>query len=452
MSSNSLFDWTIYRHLFSAEAMERIFSEAAALERMVAFERAVAKVQGEMGMIPEDAARQIVEKISAENLDLERLRQDTLVVGRPVIGLVKQLAEQAGEDSSQYVHYGMTTYDVMDTATVLQVRDGLDEILAGVRRYRDGLKKLITDHRDTVMVARTINMHALPTTFGAKLANWLEEMLRHQERLQAARDRVLVVQLGGAVGTMASLNLNGLEFRAALARELGLGTIKSNWHNARDSMSEVVLCLGNLCASLARNAQNLSHLAGSDIGEVSEGGEAGYGRSSSMAHKRNPRAVEFAEATARLGRQRAAGILDVMGQDHDRHGGAWIAEWMLVPETFLLTSGALNWAVDLLQRLEVHPRRMLENLNASRGLILTERYTLALAEKLGKAEARRLIDEACTTVLDTDKPLPEVLLEMDDVRAVLSEEDIRALADPRSYLGAAGEIVDNVLAAEDRKE
>ncbi|MEK9678674.1 MAG: adenylosuccinate lyase family protein [Rhodospirillaceae bacterium] len=449
MSSNSLFDWTIYRHLFSAEAMERIFSEAAALERMVAFERAVAKVQGEMGMIPEDAARQIVEKISAENLDLERLRQDTLVVGRPVIGLVKQLAEQAGEDSSQYVHYGMTTYDVMDTATVLQVRDGLDEILAGVRRYRDGLKKLITDHRDTVMVARTINMHALPTTFGAKLANWLEEMLRNQERLQAARDRVLVVQLGGAVGTMASLNLNGLEFRAALARELGLGTIKSNWHNARDSMSEVMLCLGNLCASLARNAQNLSHLAGSDIGEVSEGGAVGYGRSSSMAHKRNPRAAEFAEATARLGRQRATGILDVMGQDHDRHGGTWIAEWMLVPETFLLTSGALNWAVDLLQRLEVHSDKMLENLNASQGLVLTERYTLVLAEKLGKAEARRLIDEACAVVLETQSPLARVLLEMTEVRSVLRKEEIQALSDPRTYVGAAGEIVDAVLALND---
>ncbi len=450
MSSVSLFDWTIYRHLFSAEAMERVFSEAAALERMVAFERAVAKVQGEMGMIPEEASRQIVEKISADKLDLERLRQDTVEVGRPVIGLVKQLAEQAGEEGAQWVHYGMTTFDVMDTATVLQVRDGLDEILAGVRRYREGLKKLITDHRDTIMVARTINMHALPTTFGAKLANWLEEILRHQERLEAARERVLVLQLGGAVGTMASLDPKGLELRVALANELGLGTIKSNWHNARDSISEVMLCLGNLCASLARNAQNLSQLAGSDIGEVSEGGEAGYGRSSSMAHKRNPRAAEFAEATARLGRQRATGILDVMGQDHDRHGGTWIGEWMLVPETFLLSSGALDWAVDLLQRLEVHPDKMLANLNASHGLVLTERYTLALAEKLGKAEARRLIDEACTMVLETGRPLPEVLREMADVCVVLSEEEIQAMADPSTYVGAAGEIVDEVLALNDK--
>ena len=452
MSSVSLFDWTIYRHLFSAEAMERIFGEAAVLERMVAFERAVAKVQGEMGLIPAEAARQIVDQISADRLDLERLRKDTAVVGRPVIGLVKQLGEQAGEDVAPWVHYGMTTYDVMDTATVLQIRDGLDEILAGVRRYRDELSQLVADHRDTVMVARTINMHALPTTFGAKLANWLEEMLRHQERLEVARERVLVVQLGGAVGTMASLTPNGLAFRAALAQELGLGTIKSNWHNARASLSEAMLCLGNLCASLARNAHNLSQLAGSDIGEVSEGGEAGYGRSSSMAHKRNPRAAEFAEATARLGRQRATGILDVMGQDHDRHGGTWIAEWMLVPETFLLTSGALYWAVDLLQRLEVHPDKMLENLNASHGLILTERYTLALAEELGKAEARRLIDEACAAVLETDTPLADILLAMADVRAVLSEEDIRSLADPRTYLGAAGEIVDNVLAVNDKKE
>ena len=168
-----------------------------------------------------------------------------------------------------------------------------------------------------------------------------------------------------------------------------------------------------------------------------------------MAQKRNPRAAEFAEATARLGRQRATGILDFMGQDHDRHGGTWIAEWMLVPETFLLTSGALNWAVDLLQRLEVHSDKMLENLNASQGLVLTERYTLVLAEKLGKAEARRLIDEACAVVLETQSPLARVLLEMTEVRSVLSKEEIQALSDPRTYVGAAGEIVDAVLALND---
>ncbi|NKB19893.1 MAG: 3-carboxy-cis,cis-muconate cycloisomerase [Alphaproteobacteria bacterium] len=452
MSAVSLFDWTIYRQLFSAEAMENIFGEVATLQRMVEFERAVAKVQGDLEIIPDKAARQIVDRISADKLDLQRLREDTLEVGRPVVGLVKQLAEQVDDDCAQWLHYGLTTYDVMDTAKVLQLRDGLDEILTGTRRYREGLKDLAAEHRDTTMIARTNNLHAQPTTFGAKLATWLEEMLRHEARFEAARERVLVVQLGGAVGTLASLHPEGLDFRAALAQELGLGTIQSNWHNARDSMAEVMLCLSNLCASLARNAQNLNHLAGSDIAEVSKAGAEGRGRSSSMAHKRNPRAAEFAEATARLGRQRAAGILEVMGQDHDRCGGTWIAEWMLVPETFLLTSGALAWAVELLQRLEVHSNKMMDNINASKGLVLTERYTLALATKISKGEARRLIDEACVRVIETNTPLPEVLKGMADVRAVLGEDEIMVLADPRTYVGAAGDIVDDVLATTNKME
>jgi len=452
MAAVSVFDRTIYHQLFSTGAMEDIFGETATLQRLVDTERAVAKVQGALGIIPEAAASHIADRISADSIDLERLRDDTRIVGRPVVGLLKQLGEQVGPEYAQWIHHGLTTYDAMDTGKVLQIKEGLSEILNGVTRYGDGLKKLVADHRDTPMVARTNNLYALPTTFGAKLATWLEEMGRHLERLEAARDRVCVVQLGGAVGTLASLHPNGLKFRTALAKELGLGNTESTWHNTRDSMTEMMLCLGNLCASLARNAQNLSHLAGSDIGEISEAEEAGKGRSSSMAHKRNPRAAEFAEATARLGRQRASGILEVMGQDHERNGGTWIAEWLLVPETFLLTAGSLAWSAELVEGLEVHPDRMLENITSSNGLILSERYTLALATKIGKVDARRLIDEACAQVFATGTPLPDVLLGMDDVSKALSKEDIQAMADPQTYTGAAGDIVDNVLSAIGKNE
>lgn len=447
MTAVSLFDWTIYRHMFSAERMEQIFCEYGTIERLVEVEKAVAKAQAKTGIMPSAAAAEIERRLNVDDLDLERLHADTLEVGRPIVGLVRQLVEQVGEGHGVWVHYGVTTYDVMDTGKVLQIRDGLTEILEQMSTYRQSLMDLAAKHRDTVMIGRTNNLHAQPITFGVKIATWIEETMRHEERLREARKRVLVVQFGGAVGTLASLHPKGLEFRQAVADELGLGTVRSNWHNARDSITEISSCLGNICASLARIAQNINSLSGSDIAELSEIGDPGRGRSSSMAHKRNPRAAEFAEAVALLGRQRAMGMVEVMGQDHDRCGGTWIAEWMLLPETFLLTSGALAWANDLLERLEVHPEKMMENVKASNGLVLTERFTLALAQRISKFEARRLLDEACARVAADKISLPEALSGMEAVRAVLSEDEIAALADPRTYIGAAPEIVDQILEA-----
>ena len=368
-------------------------------------------------------------------------------VGRPIAGLIRQLAEQAGEGNDDWVHYGVTTYDIMDTGKVLQVRDGVSEILAAMDRYRDLLAELAAMHRDTLMIGRTNNLHAQPTTFGAKVANWIEEFMRHRERLDEAKKRVLMVQFGGAVGTLASMFPDGLRFREAVANELDLGAPLSNWHNARDSMTEIALCQGNICASLARIAQNINSLSSTEIGELSETGKPGRGRSTSMAHKRNPRAAEFAEGVARLGRHRAMGMVEVMGQEHDRCGGTWISEWMLLPETFLLTSGALGWAIDLIDRLKVHPDKMSSNVDATHGLVLTERFTLALAGRMSKFEARQLLDQACARSVVEEASLAEVLADMPEVRAVLSDEEIAELSDPRSYTGSASEIVNNVLAA-----
>ncbi len=442
----SQFDWTIYRHMFSAEPMERIFGELGTIERWVEVEKAIARAQAEVGIMPADAAAAIDSRLCAEDLDLERLRKDTHDVGRPIAGLIRQLAEQAGDGYDVWVHYGVTTYDVMDTGRVLQVRDGLSEIIAALDTYQDLLASLARTHRDTIMIGRTNNMHAQPTTFGAKLAVWIEEITRHRGRFEEARKRVEVVQFGGAVGSLASLGNNGLKFREAAARELSLGTSRSNWHNARDSMTELALCLGNICASLARNAQNINSLGSTEIGELSEAGKPGRGRSTAMAHKRNPRAAEFAESVARLGRHRAMGMVEIMGQEHDRCGGTWISEWMLLPETFLLTSGALSWAIDLIERLEVHTDKMRNNIDMTNGLALTERFTLALAKHMSKFDARRLLDEACAQVATEGISLSDALCTMPDVVAVLSKDDIAVLADPNGYVGAAPQIVDNVLA------
>lgn len=446
MTNISLFDWSIYRHMFCTEQMEAIFGEASTIERIVVAEKAVARAQGKLGIIPATAAKEINRCLDASKIDLDRLHEDTMDVGRPIAGIARQLAEQVGDGHDVWVHYGITTYDIMDTGKVLQLRDGLQAIHAQVRRFREVLTALAAEHRDTVMIGRTNNLHAQPQTFGAKVAVWIEELLRHEERLLEVKKRVLVVQFGGAVGTLASFQPNGMEFRRLVAGELGLGHIQSNWHNARDGVTELSMHLGNLCASLARIAQNINMLSSTEIGELSEAGKQGRGRSTSMAHKRNPRAAEFAEAVARLGRHRAMGMVEVMGQDHDRCGGTYISEWMLLPETFLLTSGALAWSIDLIDRLEVHADKMRANVDMT-GLALTERFTLALAGKMSKFEARRLIDAAVGQSRSSGRTLAETLTGMAVVRAVLDEAEIEQLADPETYVGAAPEIVDAVLAA-----
>jgi len=451
MTANSLFDWTIYRNMFASPAMQAAFDERGTIMRWLDVEMAVARAQSNLGIIPADAAAEICDRISADSIDMERLRLDTLEVGRPIVGLIRQLAEQVGDPHGVWVHYGVTTYDVMDTGKILQVRDGLNEIHTLMSQYGAALAELADKHRDTVMIGRTNNLHAQPTTFGARLAVWIEELRRHEERLREAEKRVLVAQFGGSVGTLASMQPKGLEFREAVAAELGLGMIQSNWHNARDSVTEVALCLGNLCASLARNAQNLNSLGSTEIGEVSEAGVRGRGRSSSMPHKRNPRAAEFAEAVARLGRQRSMGMAEVMGQEHDRCGGTWIAEWMLVPETFLLTSGALSWGIDLLGRLEVHEDRMRQNIEMTNGLTLTERFTLELAQRMSKFEARRLLDQACALSAESGTSLADALTALPDVTAVMSAEEIATLSAPETYVGSAPEIVDRVLDAARKK-
>lgn len=446
MAAISLFDFATYTDMFTSPRMAEAFGERATLARMVDVERAISKVQGELGIIPAAAAAHIVATLSADRLDLARLHADTLDVGRPVVGLQQQLAGQVGAEHAPWVHYGMTTYDIMDTGKVLQVRDGIDIVLAQLRVHRGMLADLARAHRDTVMMGRTNNLHALPITFGGKVAVWVEELLRHEVRILECRPRVEVVQFGGAAGTLASLGTRGMAFREAMAGELGLGMVWTNWHNARDAMTEICLDLSNLCATLARIAQNINQLSGTDIAEMSERGNVGRGRSSTLPHKKNPRAAEFAEAVARLGRHRGAGMLEVMGQEHDRCGGTYICEWMLLPETFLLTSGALAWGIDLLERLEIHPEKMRENVDTMHGLAMTERFTLALAGHIGKPQARRLIDEACVRTVDSNGTLVETLKAMPDVVAALGEAGIDELADPNTYVGAAPEMVDRVLA------
>ena len=446
MQNISVFDWKIYQNLFSAPEMEAVFAEANSIACWIEVERAIARAQARVGIIPEEAAREIDEKLCLEALDLDQLQASTRKIGRPIVGLIEQLKQQVSTEAGEWVHFGVTTYDIMDTGRSLQLREGLRLIEASLARFQDRLSTLAEIHKHTPMIGRTNNLHAQPITFGAKIAAWIEETARHQDRLEALRSRALIIQFGGAIGTLASLQDKGLAFREAVAEELGLGTIASNWHNARDSIVETAQVLGLICASLSRIGQMVNMLQSTEIGELVESGEKGRGKSTTMAHKNNPRAAEFTEAVARLGRHRSTGLIEVMGQDHDRCGGSWIAEWALVPEVFLLTSGALGWANELADRLHVNTERMRDNIDMTNGLALSESYVHALAQHIPESRARALIEIAVQGVRETGTSLPEILLTMKEVTDILSASQIAALAQPENYLGMSAEMLDNVLA------
>lgn len=446
MQGISVFDWKIYQHLFSAPEMEAVFAEANSIACWIEVERATARAQARAGIIPENAAHEIDENLCVEKLDLDQLQASTRKIGRPIVGLIEQLKQQVSAEAGEWVHFGVTTYDIMDTGRSLQLREGLYLIEASLANFQDRLCQLAKNHKDTPMIGRTNNLHAQPITFGAKIAAWIEETARHQDRLEALKSRVLIIQFGGAIGTLASLQDKGLAFREAVAEELGLRTIASNWHNARDGIAETAQVLGLICASLARIGQMANMLQSTEIGELSESGETGRGKSTTMAHKSNPRAAEFTEAVARLGRHRSTGLIEVMGQDHDRCGGTWIAEWALVPEVFLLTSGALGWANELADRLQVNIERMRDNIDMTNGLALSEAFVHALAQHIPKSRARALMEAAVLGVRETGRSLPEVLLSMKEVTDILSASQIAELAQPENYLGISAEMLDNVLA------
>lgn len=431
---------------FVPAEMRDIFGYDAFLRRCVETEVALAGAQARLGIIPEAAARGIAQTAATHRFDVDRLARETAIVGYPVLPMVEQLAAAAGE-AGRYLHWGATTQDIMDTATVLQVRAGIELIMRLLDETVAALRRLAAEHRDTPMAGRTHLQHALPITFGYKAAVWLSGLLRHRERISQLKDRVLVVEFSGAAGTLASLGTEGLAVQAEIARELGLGVPAITWHSSRDSLAEAVQVLGLVTGSLAKIALDVSIMTATELGEVSEPFVRHRGASSTMPQKRNPISCELIVAAAKMVRQHAGLMLDAMAHDFERATGPWHLEWAAVPESFALTAGALAQAAFMLAGLEVHPERMRANLDASRGLIVAEAVMMALAPLTGRQAAHDLVYAGCRTAERTGRSLFEVLAESDAVATPLGRDRLAELTDPANYLGAAGVMVDRILAA-----
>lgn len=442
--ASTVFDSLLFKDVFGSADMRAVFDDDALLAAYVRVEVALAVAQGRTGVIPQAAADAIAKRASADGLDREALKRDTENVGYPVLGLVRQLSEQLGEPG-KYLHWGATTQDVMDTAVVLQIRDALVLVRRDIAAVSDALAALAARHRETPMPGRTHLQQALPVTFGYKAAVWLSMMDRHAERLRQLEPRILVAQLGGAVGTLASLGDKGLEVQQEFARELGLDTPAISWHVARDGLVETVQFLGLLTGTLGKIGFDVMLMMATEIGEVSEPFSAHRGGSSTMPQKRNPISSEILVANAKAVRAQAGLMLDAMVQDLERGTGPWHVEWIALPQSFILAGGALAQAKFMLEGLGVDAARMRANLDLTRGLIVAEAVMMGLAPHLGRQAAHDLVYDACRRAIAEDRPLFAVLSEDPGVTGVVDGERLRALTDPTHYLGSASAMVDRVL-------
>jgi 3-carboxy-cis,cis-muconate cycloisomerase len=445
-TSTTVLDSILFRDAFGTPAMREVFSDFSLISRYAEIEIALAKAEARCGVIQADAAAEIAGRTDVSKLDFDLLRRETDIVGYPILPLVHQMTKQCGE-AGRYVHWGATTQDIMDTAVILQVRTGLKIIETDIADLRRILADLSRRYRDTPMAGRTHLQQALPVTFGYKTAIYLAMFDRHAERLEQLKSRVLVGQFAGAAGTLASLGDKGFEVQQALCEELGLGIPVSTWHVARDGLAEAVNFLALVTGSLGKIALDIMIMASTEFAELYEPFVKGRGASSTMPQKRNPISSELMLAASKAVRQHAGLMLDAMVQDFERATGPWHAEWMAIPESFVLTAGALHQAKFALAGLVVDDKQMVKNLGISRGLIAAEAVMMGLAPQIGRQEAHDVVYDACRLANEKNMTLADALSADPQVTSRIDRATIERLTSPGNYLGLAPEMVDRVLAA-----
>jgi 3-carboxy-cis,cis-muconate cycloisomerase len=433
--------------LFSTEEMSALFASEAHIRSMLRFEAALAHAEARAGIIPHEAALSIGASCKVELFDIPALYREARKAGTLAIPLVKTLTGRVEGEARKYVHWGATSQDVIDTAMMLQMREGIDLLIAGLLEIAAVCAKWSEQHRHTLMVGRTLLQHALPITFGLKAGRWLASVTRLIGELRERRAQEVAVQLGGAAGTLASLGEKGLLVEAYLAEELQLPVPDLPWHTERDRIVKIATSAGVLAGAMAKMANDMILLSQSEVGEVAEGSAAGKGGSSAMPQKRNPVDTIRAIASARLAVGMVPVFLAGMVQEHERDVGGWQSEWAALPELFCFTAGAVEGVRAAVVDLEIDSVRMRANLDLTNGLIMAESLTLALAGKLGREEAYHIVQEVCQQVVASGKTLRQVVQEERRIQEHLSSEEIDLALDPENYLGSTDALIDRALAA-----
>ncbi len=438
-------DFEINPNVFSTPEMTQIFDEKARYQRWLDFEAALAKVQGEMGVIPQEAAEEIGRKAKLEYLDLESIHEDYLHSRNSLMPLINGLRKACEEGSGEYVHYGVTTQDVLDTAEILELRETLTLIYRDLRALEEVCLDLTKRHRSTPMVARTHGQQALPTTFGLKGAVWLSEIRRHIERIKYIYGEIAVGQLGGAVGTMAALGPQAMEVARRTLKVLGLKHSNVAWHNSRDNIGEAASVFSLIVTTFAKMANEIFQLQKTEIGELMESVPEKTVTSTTMPHKKNPVICQRIIVLSRHVRYLTGVIVESMAHEHERDARCLWAEWLAVPQLCIYTGAALQYMLDVMSGLEIQVDRMMENLHYQKSLITSEWLLFRLSGTIGKMKSLEKLHELSKKATDTGISLKDAVTDDPEIGSLLTPEELAYLDHPEKYIGHAVEIVDEAI-------
>ena len=437
----TIIDSKIFGDMFSDARMREVWSDENRTAKYLDIERALAKVQGELGIIPQEAADEIVKNCNLAQIDWVKLKAKTEQIGYPIIAVVNQINANCRDGLGEYCHWGATTQDITDTAAVLQMREGLALVEQDLKDISDALATLAAKYRDTPIIGRSNLQQATPITFGYKMASILAGFERHRERLDQLKPRVLMGEFGGASGTLSSLEKGAMETQAGLMKELGLAQPLISWHTVRDTIAEVGAFLGLVGGSLGKIAMDVKLLMQTEVGEVFEPFAPGRGSSSTMPQKRNPISCLYIHANISVARQHAAALMDAMVADHERSTGPWEIEWVSLPEIFCLMSGALKQTKFILTGLEVDATRMRANMDMTNGLVMSEAVMMGMGPYIGREYAHDLVYELCRQALKENRPLIDILEAHPEINRHVSRAQLEAMCDPVNHLGQAGVVV-----------
>ena len=439
----------LFERYFSSQAMSEVFSDAGRVQGMLDFEAALARAEARTGLIPATAVAPIEAACKAELFDFQALAIAIASAGNSAIPLVKALGKKIAAidpEAERYVHLGATSQDAMDSGLILQIRQAIALIEADLAQLAAALAVQAKRYAGTVLPGRTWLQHATPVTLGMKLAGTLGAITRHRQRLAELKPRLLVLQFGGAAGTLAALGAQAWPVSEALADELALGLPDQPWHTQRDRLCEFASVVAGIAGTLGKLGRDLSLLMQTDVGEVFEPSAPGKGGSSTMPHKRNPVGAAVLIGAATRAPALLSTMYSAMPQEHERSLGLWHAEWESLPELCRLLSGALVQALIAVPELEVDSSRMLSNLDITRGLLLAEAVSIELAQRVGRERAHHLLESCCRQAIAEGRHLREILGSNSEVSAQLSAPELDRLLDPAHYLGQAQRWVDRAVA------
>jgi 3-carboxy-cis,cis-muconate cycloisomerase len=462
-STVSIIDSPIFSGSFSTAETREIWSDARRTSLFLDFEAALAKVQAKLNIIPQKAADEIIKTCRSDFIDFDKLAEKTQLIGYPVLPVVQQLVQKVNQIEpklGEWTHWGATTQDLTDTAVVLQLRDTLLLVESELDRITKALVTLCEKYKSTPMAARSNLQQAVPISFGFKMARLLATFRRHRDRLEELRPRLLILEFGGAAGTLATIPDQpedsglksqdkaplGLQCQKLLAEELGLAVPAIAWHTERDNFAEVANYLAILTGTCAKFATDLKLMMQSEVNEAMEPYVPHRGSSSTMPQKRNPIGSAYICAIASSVRTMAAGVTEGMVADHERSTGPWEIEWIMLPQICSLSHACLKHTAYLLEGLEVNLEGMAANLALSKGAIVSEAVMMGLGASIGRQYAHDKVYALCREAQAKDRPLIELLIEDKEIKeSGVSKEELERLCDPARYLGLSEAMVDSVL-------